>query len=505
MSVGSKIDILLNSLLLVYRESTASEKIDKSNDLVKNIINTIKDTKTKIILGGETSKVDELITLITNIMNNPSSYDLEVILQSLNIILKDSPDIYKNIESQLKTKLPEDDLTKSLLVLRNRLSDYYITQQLADAVSKANYQLITGKLDNLTIGEFKDKLVNTLEALTTSVSEANDPAVIDEIDLANVEAVGKIITKTLAIKMGNSKLKFGWKLWNQITQGGGRRGECVLAPALQHQYKSGTCRSIFMQIPRFNIPVMIDKHKKPLVVYISAEDDTPIIMSFMYQYLYLNKYKKSPVMEEITPAEIAEFIKTELGVNGYHVKIMKINPSEWSIKHLFNKVLQWEAEGFELHAMLFDYLAKLPTTGCTITGPGGTDVRDMLNRYRNFFNIRETFSYTPWQISTEAKQLIRNGTPDSTFVKEMVGKGYTELSKQVDQVVDLEIYQHKAKINGKWCLTFQRGKHRIDTVIDDDKMYGYLQFPYQAPIMEDVNDTDSDVMQMNDEFADLGI
>ena len=114
MSVGSKIDILLNSLLLVYRESTASEKIDKSNDLVKNIINTIKDTKTKIILGGETSKVDELITLITNIMNNPSSYDLEVILQSLNIILKDSPDIYKNIESQLKTKLPEDDLTKSL-------------------------------------------------------------------------------------------------------------------------------------------------------------------------------------------------------------------------------------------------------------------------------------------------------------------------------------------------------------------------------------------------------
>jgi hypothetical protein len=87
----------------------------------------------------------------------------------------------------------------------------------------------------------------------------------------------------------------------------------------------------------------------------------------------------------------------------------------------------------------------------------------------------------------------------------MVGKGYTELSKQVDQVVDLEIYQHKSKINGKWCLTFQRGKHRIDTVIDDDKMYGYLQFPYQAPIMEDVNDTDSDVMQMNDEFADLGI
>ena len=41
MSIGSKIDILLSSLTLVYRESTTDEKIDKSSDLVKNIIDII--------------------------------------------------------------------------------------------------------------------------------------------------------------------------------------------------------------------------------------------------------------------------------------------------------------------------------------------------------------------------------------------------------------------------------------------------------------------------------
>ena len=505
MSVGSKIDILLSSLTLVYRESTSDEKVDKSNDLVKNIINIIKDTKTKIILGGETSKVDELINLVTNMMNNPASYDLETILQSLSIILKDSQELYKSTETQLKTVLDEKALTKSLLVLRNRLSDYYITQQLTSTINKANYQLTTGRLDNMTVAEFKAKLINTLESLNTSVTEDNDPAIIDEIDIANTEDVSRVVDKTLAIRLGTGKFKLGWKLWNQITQGGLRKGECVLNPALQHQYKSGTCRSIFMQVPRYNIPLMRNKNKKPLVVYISAEDDTPIIMGFMYQYLYLNKHKKAPNMEEVTSQEMAEFIHKELTINGFNIKILKINPADWSIKHLFNKCLQWEAEGFELHAMFFDYLAKLPTTGCTVTGPGGTDVRDMLNRFRTFFNVRECLSYTPWQISTEAKQLIRNGTPDSTFVKEMEGKGYTELSKQVDQVVDLEIYQHKAKINGKWCLTFQRGKHRIDTILDDDKKYGFLPFPYQMPIMEDVGEEDGEAMSMEDEFSDLGI
>ena len=117
---------------------------------------------------------------------------------------------------------------------------------------------------------------------------------------------------------------------------------------------------------------------------------------------------------------------------------------------------------------------------------------------------RGTLLISPWQLSTEAKQLIRNGVSDVNFVKEIAGKGYTELSKQIDQVVDLELYIHIANINRKPFLTVQRGKHRSPTIIDPDKMYFMLPFPHKAPILEDINEEgdtsvgDIDSKQEND-------
>ena len=172
-------------------------------------------------------------------------------------------------------------------------------------------------------------------------------------------------------------------------------------------------------------------------------------------------------------------------------------------KHIINKTLEYEADGYEVHAVIVDYLAKLPSTGC-ISGPSGVDYRDMWNRLRNYFSARSTLFISPWQLSTEAKQLIRNGVSDVNFVKEIAGKGYTELSKQIDQVVDLELYIHIANVNRKPYLTVQRGKHRSPTIIDPDKMYFMLPFPHKAPILEDINEEgdtsvgDIDSKQEND-------
>lgn len=86
------------------------------------------------------------------------------------------------------------------------------------------------------------------------------------------------------------------------------------------------------------------------------------------------------------------------------------------------------------------------------------------------------------QLSTEAKQLIRNGVPGIDFVKEIANKGYYEGSKQLDQVVDLELHQHIAKIsNNKFYLTVQRGKRRYPEIIPEDKKYFMLPFPEKIP------------------------
>lgn len=98
---------------------------------------------------------------------------------------------------------------------------------------------------------------------------------------------------------------------------------------------------------------------------------------------------------------------------------------------------------------------------------------------------------TPHQLSTEAKQLIRNGVSDLNFVKEIAEKGYTEKSKQLDQVVDIELYIHIGKLNREPVLTVQRGKHRRPTILDDKYKYFILPFPHNAPIKETINNEES--------------
>lgn len=489
---GNKLDILLKCVVLLHRENELSIQHDNSKDLVKTIISTMKDSRGKSLTGGETNVIDDLCNYLLNMINTSDAFDKDSIIQGMEIILKEKDNLIKNIEKQLNQDLTNNQLKRSIVSSRNALNNYYTDFKILNLISKANYILNTGRLEvNQTIKDYANTLVTNLESLNIESNE-KDPGIVDEIDISNEDEMRNVLTKAKNQSTGIGKLRTGWKGLNAMTQGGFRRGETVLINALQHKYKSGFTQSLFMQLAMNNVPVMDDPEKKPLLIYISLEDDTEVYTAFMYKYLYFNEHKKMPDMKEITSDEMAKYIKDKLTKNGYHVKIFKVNPSEWSIKHLFNKILKLEANGYEIHACFVDYLAKLPTIGCTNTGPGGTEVRDMFNRCRNFFGSRKITFITPHQLSTEAKQLIRNGVPDVNFVKEIVGKGYFELSKQIDQVVDLELYIHIANVNRKPHLTVQRGKHRIDSILDEDKFYFLLPFPHKAPILEDVNNNSED-------------
>lgn len=52
--------------------------------------------------------------------------------------------------------------------------------------------------------------------------------------------------------------------------------------SLQHNYKSGFLKSIFMQVARFNRPQMKDPKKKPALIYLSFEDETVDTLEYMY-------------------------------------------------------------------------------------------------------------------------------------------------------------------------------------------------------------------------------
>lgn len=243
-----------------------------------------------------------------------------------------------------------------------------------------------------------------------------------------------------------------------------------------------------MQLPIYNKPVMKDPTKKPLSLLISFEDDAEIIVNFMYKYLYNAEYGKSPDLKTVTSKEMGLYIKNKLSVNGFHIKILRVNPSEWTYKHLFNKILEYEANGFELHFLFLDYLSKLPTTGCLTSGPMGTDMRDLFNRIRNFVSgTRKVFTITPHQMSMDANQLLRNGVPPQDIPKEVANKNYYEGTKQIGQVVDGELHQHIAWIKKEPYLCIQRGKRRFPEIIPEELKYFRLPFPKGSPILPDIN------------------
>lgn len=488
-----RLDILISCLVLLYRESilAQTEEIDDSKELIKSVLTFNKKSK-KILMGGGTDSQSELFNIVKSMAMNDSVYDLDTILIELVTVLKNDQNLLENIKTQLEQQMTTGGLKRSVLSLKNKIVTYYKELSIIKVISEASYVLNNGKEEE-SITNYANKVIADLEAYCSNV-KINDPGLVDKIVLSSKDDFEKVGEKIKAENAEGGILKCGWRQINKMTQGGFRKGETVILGALQHSYKSGFTQSLVMQLARYNKPFLKNKNKKPCIVYISLEDEIMNVLKFMYRYLYFNENNKLPDKTDddiglLSAEQLQEYVLKRLGINGYEVILYRGDPGQWTYKNIFNVVTELEVQGYEIHACFVDYLAKLPTTFCDTTGPTGTAVRDLFNRCRNFFSKKEILFFTPHQLNTEAKALERSQLSSKAFLEEVAGKGYTEMTKQIDQVVDLELYIHKTKLEDRsYVLNVRRGKHRVPSILDDNDLFCTLRFPYKAPIKEDVND-----------------
>lgn len=487
---NNKFNIYLKCITLIFREIKLNKENDKvqdySIDLIRGILNLFNNVNDSVpTLGSKALISDALHDLCNNIINNIEGYSEDLILDSLNLILKDERSTLNTINNNLNKEMTNSSLKSSIVSLRVQLKSYTKEVSIKKKISKAHYDLQLEK--GLNVLEYAKSLLLDLEVLTSGQGE-NIPGIVNEIDIEDSSMVNVLNSVKDLATNGSGKLRTGFREMNTMLQGGFLRGNAVVINALQHEYKSGLVQSLFMQLPMFNKPMMIDETKKPLMLYISFEDDAEVFGAFMYKYLYSSEHGVLPDMTNITAEEIQTYMKEKVKINGYHIKMLRVNPSEWTYKELFNYILYLESQGYEIHACIVDYLIKMSVAGCV--GKGGTEYRDLFDRCRQFFSVRKITFITPHQMSTEAKQLIRNGENKLKFVKEVAGKGYTELSKQIDQVVDIEICIAKAIWNKKWVLTMYVGKHRGAGIIDDADKFQALLFPPKMPIPSNLDKED---------------
>jgi len=497
--------ILAKIITLIYKTRLLNNL--ENDDLIRTVLGTIKTDSPEFNFLGNNS-LKNFKDMCTSLLDEKDYIPKEVLSQQLSIILENDPKLLAVIKESIETEHDEASSKRIVTSHIKTLNNYYKERVAVDILSKATYDL---KFNRNKIANFSDYLKNTLvelEPLTNMVSSMKDPAVVNEVDFENPDSVTTVFEEVRNINNNSGVYKFGWQGANRMTQGGVRRGEAVGVEALQHKYKTGSTLSMFMQIALFNTPIVTkaeaEANKKPLLLRISFEDSLTTNLQFMYQYLKESEgiHVSKRDFEELPAAEMKDYVIRRLTATGFHIKMRRVDPSQWTYSSLLNYIIELEAQGYAVHVLMVDYLLMMPTTGC-IQGALGADKRDMVRRVRNFCSARDIAFITPFQLSTEANQLLRNGVPEHQFVNEIAEKNYTDGCKTIGQELDLELYVHCFIHKRKKYLALRRGKHRGRPDIPVEDKFCMYKFPaLNIPVLDDINGDDASFTKLPKDYED---
>lgn len=475
--------LLVKAITLLYRESLLTNRDSNSADLIRTVLEKIKLPEIQLAIDHDKKILSSLKDTALYMCGNPPDTDYEAgeLLQRLKVNCDYDERLYDSFVQGIDKEMNESSVKRTVLSIRKFIHDSFRENEIVNIVNTASHTLMFRRDSIKDIRDFVRELSASLEPYQIEANR-KDPAVVARLDIGDTTSLNELFSKIQEGNDNTSILRTGWQGINRMLQGGFRRGETWTTAALQHNYKTGFTLSLFKQFAMYNRPIMTDPTKKPLLLRISTEDALSNNVETLYRNIYENEHGRLPE-GEVDPKDVAEYVTGNLRKNGYQIKIERVDPSGWGYKDVQNRVLELEAEGYEIHVLMIDYLPMLQKTGLE-QGPAGIEYRDLLRRMRNFCSARNILLITPWQLSTEAKMLIREGRTD--FVKFIEGKGYYAGSKQIDQELDGELYLHIEKLGGRAWLTIQRGKHRLPAIIDDRDKYVVLPFTEKGCVLDDL-------------------
>lgn len=488
--------LLVKCITLRYRESLLEEKDTNSADLVRTVLEGIKLPEIAMSLNEER---DILMALKDTALKmcadaTTTTYSKEDLLQQLRVDCSNDDRLYDAYVQGIDRDMDEPSIKRTILSIRKYLNDTFRENEIISLFSSAS-----------TMMRFQREKIKDLRAYVREFSsqiepfmiEANrkDSAIVNSVDFGDMARMVDVFQEIQDTGNAVNVLKTGWQGLNRMFQGGLRLAETVVIAALQHNYKTGFSLSIFRQVAQYNSPAIFlkDPKKKPLLLRISFEDSLQTNLQFLYQAFWQNEHGEMPSVKKVAASEMAAYVRERMERNGWHIRMLRVNPSDWTYKDIQNSILELEADGYEVKLLMLDYLAMIPTTGCE-QGTMGHDLRDMWRRMRNFCSARDICLVSPHQLSTEAKMLIREGR--TNFVKEVANKGYYDGTKRLDQEVDLEVTVHVERLNGEAYLTIQRGKHRLPTIIPETDKYLVLKFTEKGCILDDLDKPDSSLSKV---------
>lgn len=451
--------LLCFSIVLIIHEKLLGLKTI-SFDLVKTVLEFTKQPEVNLEINPERNAISNLRKSLEYICS--SKYiDGDIVLPRLRIDCEDYPTHMDMFRKAVLNNITDEDRYKRIYNIKRMINDYIKGKDIENVINEISYKL---KFKRGELGSHQDiacTLVNRLQKYTKGVTNAFTEGLISELDLNDEQKTIEVCEETAKLITSVDTYTLGMQGLNRMLQNKIIRGKFYMIGALPHQSKSFFLTDILLQIMMYNKPINPTPGKKPLILLVSTEDSTEERVQSIYSCLYLNTYHKEiENVNNIDPKMMASFINKKVKSYGWHLKTIHVNPTTWGYQEYFGKIEEYEQEGYELYFVGIDYAGMMTTKGCENTGSTGSDVRDLIRRLRNHAIEKNYGLFSPHQLSQDAKQLIRNGTNSESFVQELPGKGYYDKCGRLDQELDVEIFIHICKLNGKYYLTIQRGKHR---------------------------------------------
>lgn len=480
--------LLVKAITLLFLESQLPNQTTNSAELVKSALALIKFPDNAIISEFSKDPVTGMRDLISTMVQKPVdyAYDKKELLQTIRVLCNNDEGLYGSLYDGICTDCDDDKLRVKAISYRNAINTFVLRWSIKDVIKTA-YNQMSFQQNTIEWRSFVPELMSKLEKFRdTEYVDAVHPSIVRDINLSDVDAVRDVFQRASDELDTNGVLHLHLQGLNRMTGfvNGLRRGEFIVLPALQHNYKSGMTLDIFAGIAKYNTPKLRNPDKKALLMRCSFENPIEQDIMHLYKNIVENKTGIEVDPRDIDLIEAADYVVNELRATGFEINMCQIDPSEFSYADLFDRINKFEAEGFEIVFLELDYLAMMSKRGCA-QGATGQDVRDLFRRVRNFTSKRGITTLTPHQLSTDAKTLVRMGVDN--FVKEIANKGYYDGCKTIDQEVDMEIYIHIVKINGESYLTIQRGKHRrMGAVTPEIDLFTVYKFERIGNVPDDV-------------------
>lgn len=482
--------ILIKIITLLYCQSICERVRTRSSHLAIDIIDKLKlpETVTETDSGRNIIIALRETALWLAGHDDEAKFDFPSLLQRIRLNAMDDYTVFQAFADVEKYhELEQDELALVCESLQKELRYFLGQVGIRDAIHKAHRELFYPKKP-VDLRKYVESLISDLEVYHDGWNGTTKKFVLNLMDMSNPESLAEVLERAKDDMQGKGGFRSGWQCVNEMLGESQtfRRGMFVLIGALTHNYKSGFCHDLYRHFCLYNDPVLDDPTRKPLILYFSSENRAEEDLVRMYVALKENETGQAVDVTMTPSSEMASYVARRLTERGYHTAMLRLDPSEFKASDLFEIVLEYEAKGYEVQAIVFDYLALINKAGIGVgAGMTGEDTRMLMQKVRTFMSARNILFITPHQLSQEAMGKKREGIGD--FVGEIAGKNYWDGSKRIANEADLEIFLDIVERNRKHYLAGHRGKHRTVKATPVAKRRWYLPFEEIGYIPEDVN------------------